>query len=111
MKNKMKVIDLLIRIANREKIPHKIRFEDTIYIYYAAYAGYYEENHYGEQKYKFLNFRNEQYYTILNTEIEIIEEVEKPKEIKPIRNNQNRNEKINQIIDAVNYLLKKEGKK
>lgn len=77
----MKVIDLLNKIANREELPKKISYENKIYIYYEAYVGYYEEGSLGIYNKKFLSFRNEQWHSVLNTDIEIIEEDKEIEEI------------------------------
>ncbi len=127
----MKVIDLLNKIANREELPKKFKYENKIYVYYDTYGGYYEENCQGIYNRKFLTFKNEQYYAVLNVEIEIIEE--ETKEIEKIEVDDNCivniNEtgrhllstnmkdrdiyitKINELIDNVNDLLKKEDEK
>jgi hypothetical protein len=70
----IKIIDLLNKIANGEEVPKKIKYEGKIYIYYEAYAGYYEKDCEGIYNKKFLTFRNEQYYKVLNEELEILDE-------------------------------------
>ena len=78
----MKVIDLLNKIATREELPKKISYENKIYVYYEAYAGYYEEKFPGIYNKKFLSFRNEQWHSVLNSDVEIIEEDKEVEEIE-----------------------------
>ena len=71
----MKVIDLLNKIANGETLPNKVKLEcvnnisekDCIYTFNPIYEGYLNQNqkHLTEATYL---------YTLLNLEIEIIEE-------------------------------------
>lgn len=74
MKKTIKIIDLLNKIANGEDVPYKIIYDGKIYIYYEAYAGYYEEGFAGIYNNKLLTFKNEQYYKVLNDEVEILDE-------------------------------------
>lgn len=113
----MKVIDLLNKIANKENLPQRIKYEDKVYLYYKAYAGYYEKGYSGIYNKNFLSFRNEQWHSVLNSEVEIIEE---DKEIEEISEGDIQSHyftgadeiiarKLNGLIREVNK-LKKEGK-
>ena len=111
--NKIRIIDLLNKIANGEEVPQKIKFRGFEY--------WYEEN---MEDYKNAQTEYSDYiigakfhYTgWLNFEVEIIEE---EKEIEKIRNinidmdgneiertpnNYELKDKINELIDAVNEL-------
>ena len=103
---KIKIIDLLNKIANGEELPEEIRFEGKIFekqyetSFYCTGFGIFEEAFVLED---------------LNKEVEIIEE---DKEIEKIGNdyyhktqpeqNQIFQRKINEIIDKVNSLEKKQ---
>ena len=127
----MKVIDLLVKIANNEEVPKKIKWEDTIFAY-SDYDKDYLEFPFSEEEYKGLFCMKDSILTqYLNDEIEIIEE--KTKKIKdfemmyPISQefdseigglvsiyNNNFAElkrKIEELTKAVNYLLEKESDK
>lgn len=80
----IKIIDLLNKIANGEEAPKKIKYEGKIYIYYEAYAGYYEKDCEGIYNKKFLTFRNEQYYKVLNEELEILDEDDEFEDIEEL---------------------------
>lgn len=121
MTNKIKVIDLLNKIASIDKPPKEIKWNNHIYIYDEQYDDYYEETT--------ALFENEMsngmLFKSLNDEVEIIEDIE-PKEIEkwgksifeefdkelPISHLQHylklTMETQNEIID---YLLKKEENK
>lgn len=122
----MKVIDLLNKIANKEEVPKRFRYENKTYAYYEAFGGYYEENYQGTYNKKFLSFRNEQWHSVLNTELEIIEEGKDIKEIEVdnscivdydetgkhyiTTNKKDKNvyiRKINELVREVNKLKKK----
>lgn len=97
----MKVIDLLVKNANGEEMPNKINYDGHIYIFDIEY------NAYINQITKSLLGCDYKLDRCLNDEVEIIEGIEKPKKIEYIKKNQNRNDKINEIIYSVNYLLEK----
>lgn len=119
----MKIIDLLVKIAKGEEVPKKIKYRNTIYEYCSGYSTYYVENGIN-------NLFSVYNYKILNDEIEIIEEIEKPKKIELLEieyawstNNKEETDKafrnlsrivfeskdkINELIETVNYLSKKE---
>lgn len=117
----MRIIDLLNEIANGEEVPKKIKWNYHIYIYDEQYDDYYEETT--------ALFENEMNNGMLlknlNDEVEIIEEVEKPKKIEPLEfkytntfgnvsqhkaSERDIIDKINEISKAVNYLLEKSDK-
>lgn len=135
----MKVIDLLNKIANEEELPKKIKYSGHIYKFDETRNDY--EN---EEKKDWTLFYNRigkcrNMIDCLNDEVEIIEEIEKPKDIQklticgkdigygvmeewldfpPYQNEKKICSAIeqiainqNKIIEAVNYLLKKEEKK
>lgn len=97
-------------------MPKRIKYEDKVYLYYEAYAGYYEKGHSGIYNKKFLSFRNEQWHSVLNSEVEIIEEDERIEELNLLLYSQNEIQKIDMIENKINELirkvngLKKEGK-
>ena len=109
----MKVIDLLNKIANGEEVPSPIYHNNLYYDF--------EDGDYFNQKTRNWLFNDSDIETILNDEVEIIEE---DKKIEPInmfdyftgydfgvsnellrhleRNFETINEKVNEIIDFVN---------
>ena len=101
----MKVIELLNRIANKEELPKKIRFNNIEWnrVYGKKNVCYIDEY---DNDFFLHFFRNNLDFT-LNDEIEIIE---KPKNIKKLdENNTNvltniieNRKKINEIIDYIN---------
>lgn len=118
---KVKLIDLLVKIANQDEPPKKIKWNYHVYIYDEQYDDYYEETT--------ALFENEMsngmLFKSLNDYVEIIEE--KPKEIEnwtkfaierinvEAENIESLKEYLittintqKEIIDGLNYLLKKE---
>lgn len=73
----------LLGLIKDGKAPKKIKYEDKIYTFYDFVCGYYEEGFAGINNKKFLTFRNEQYYKVLNDEVEILDE-EEFEDIKPL---------------------------
>ena len=70
----MKVIDLLNKIANEEKIPGKIKFNDYEYLYHDKEYGYCRYNY----NCTYICLNSEYYlFDILNDEVEILEEEKK----------------------------------
>lgn len=116
----MKVIDLLVKIANREEVPKKIKYRKDIYLYNSQYENYYLESKSVCGLHSLFNILCTD--GDLNDEIEIIEEVEKPREIEQIMTKKDKYNNINELsqevfkafetidelVNAVNYLLKKE---
>ena len=105
----MEVIELLNRIANKEELPNKIRFNNIEWnrVYGEKNVCYIDEY---DNDFFLHFFRNNLDFT-LNDEIEIIE---KPKNIKKLdENNTNvltniieNRKKINEIIDKLNSMEK-----
>ena len=120
----MKIVDLIIKIANKEEVPYKIKYNGNIYEFSEETQNYLRPVNLGL---KFLI--NEDIIRLLNDEVEIIEE---DKEIEKIEivNNGNMNayaiysadgtkcaltkhskvmcDKINELIDKVNSLKNKQ---
>ena len=126
---KIKIIDLLNKIANGEEVPKKIRFDNINWnkVYGEKYMYY--KNDYDSDLFLYF-FRKNLDFT-LNDEVEIIEEPKKIEKLEPVRgsyladltsknvalkNNslielcktlKNRNNKINELIDEINNLKEK----
>ena len=123
---KIKIIDLLNKIANNEEVPKKIKWENIIYAY-SEYDKDYLEYPFSNEEYKGLfDMRDSILTQFLNDEVEIIEE---PKKIKKIKSNgdefysdyidtwidKNKTDayceflmnKINELIDEINNLKEK----
>lgn len=113
----MKVIDLLNKIANNEEVPKKIEWDNCIFAY-SEYDKDYLEFPFSEDEYKGLfNERDAILSHYLNDEVEIIEE---DKEIEKIElgvispngeyiisiNDEKIQDKINELVKAVNELKK-----
>ena len=122
---KIKIIDLLIKIANKEEIPKKIVYKSVILEYdeeFKDYYYYYGKNLFG---YMFTTCNN-----FLNDEVEIIEESKKIEKLpyyslEKIQKSKTKNEwygnrlellekrinnyhnKINELIDEINNLKEK----
>ena len=115
----MKIIDLLIKRANGEKMPIKIKYDLKEYIY----SGYdYKINDVEKQNDDDYNLWNNLDMYKLNNEVEIIEEPKKIEKIDEIlmidnlippygeneykawKNIINQQNKINELIDVVNKL-------
>ena len=105
----MKVIDLLNKIANWEKVPELVKYNGIIYNYVAIYRHgmrYIDLDETDENfKYLMLNVNN------LNDEIEIIEDTPKDNKIEKLNEHYYHDEpaliddmahKINEIIDRLN---------
>lgn len=73
----MKVIDLLVDIANGTEVPKKIKWEDTIWAY-SEHDKDYLEYPFSEEEYKGLFCMKDSILTqYLNDEVEIIEDISK----------------------------------
>ena len=126
----MKIIDLLNKIADGEKVPKKIKYGEYYYGLEKKYNDDWEEYEYGYKTYTggYLNIWRE---NALNEEVEIIEEdkkIEKLEQIVTKRGKYNSIDELaidvsrafetidgliinqNKLIDKVN-MLEKEGKK
>ena len=105
----MKVIELLNKIANGEKLPEKIKYENIIWklnnindTYDNGEQCFFED--YIEKKYVITD--------ILNEEVEVIKENKKIEKLEYIENgdfievpsNQELMSKINEIIDKINSM-------
>ena len=112
---KIKIIDLLNKIANNEEVPKKIKWQGQIYEYSCSNRFYYQNS--------WSMYRD--FYTegnCLNDEVEIIEETKKIEKIarcdsikmthygelyKPTENEEILRIKINELIDEINNLKEK----
>ena len=116
---KIKIIDLLNKIANGEELPKTIRWYDKFYNDYDEISNNYKAFVYERLKNEFWN---------LNDEVEILEEPKKIEKLEPfrgsdlsdltdkdmiLRNNalvelcktlNNINNKVNELIDEINNL-------
>lgn len=97
---KIKMIDLLNKIANNEEVPKKIRYFGQIYEYSEEMKFYYQN--------RFSMYRD--FYAegnCLNDEVEIIEEDKKIEFLRTTTNDKvlvEFKDKINEVIDALNKL-------
>lgn len=118
---KIKIIDLLVKIANREEVPKKIKWENIIYAY-SEYDKDYLEYPFSNEEYKGLfDMRDNILTQFLNDEVEIIEEDKKIEKLdikqeKNIKNNWKWKcngynistpqkimaDKLNELIDYIN---------
>ena len=112
---KIKIIDLLNKIANNEEVPKKIKWLGQTYEYSHNYRFYYQNS--------WSMYRD--FYTegnCLNEDVEIIEETKKIEKIarcdsikmtycgelhKPTENEEILRIKINELIDEINNLKEK----
>lgn len=111
----MKIIDLLVKISNKEEVTYKLRCLNEIWYYDKANGNY--KNAVFEDLFKVL-YSKLTIYGLLSYEVEIIEE--KPKKIEQINFRNEKGEtliganmwefyyKLEKLRNAVNYLLKKE---
>jgi hypothetical protein len=84
MNKKIKIIDLLVKIANGEEFPKKVKFKDKIYTYNSEVTDYKYDD------FLFDVISNECVKDFLNDTVEIIEEQE---EIDIQRNKRDRRSK------------------
>ena len=110
---KIKVIDLLIKIANGEEVPKKIKWENIIYAY-SEYDKDYLEYPFSNEEYKGLfDMRDNILTQFLNDEVEIIEESKKIEKIdfRTLNTQKEKNramkDTINKLIDEINNLKEK----
>ena len=104
----MKIIDLLVKIAKREEVPKKISVEEEIY-----YFSYNNRTYYNFETSKILELPIIE--SLLNTEVEIIEEEKKiPEKIeeKEIEVSMAIGEQIcaNKINEIIDYLKENNGR-
>lgn len=102
----MRLIDLLVKIANKEEVPKKIKYEGDIYTHTESGA------YYCTKSFSELNDRIFAEYSSLNDEIEILDKIENnPEKIEEIEVcGIDPYDKLNEVIKAVNYLLEKSNK-
>lgn len=103
----MKIIDLLVKIANGEKIPNKIKFMNSIWEYCKDGSTQDYINDYDNCLMEFVSIN----IVGLNSEVEIIEE---PKKIEKCKNYEDflaiddyiehLKNKIDELIDEINNL-------
>lgn len=107
----MKIIELLIRIANKEEIPKKIKYSSKIWELEEHNGDYKNEDTYlFEYLFKYINTK-----TFINYKVEIIEENKKIEHCKGYEDFdcmdgliEHLREKIDILIDEINKM--KEGK-
>ena len=112
----IKIIDLLNKIANGEKIPIKIKYSNKIFEWYKWNIDLCDYVYSGSEG--LLNSGEYDLFAILNNEVEIIEEEIKQLELNttlivPTKNESNITDnlwkvarKLNEVIDALNELNK-----
>ena len=113
----MKIVDLLVKIANKEEVPYKIKYNGNIYEFDGETQNYLRHVNLG------MDFLiEEDIVCLLNDEVEIIEEPKKVEIPKHLSNNtiQSLNRaicpenvkciahKVNEIINYLQYKEKKE---
>lgn len=88
---KLRIIDLINKIANNEELPKKIKYNDEIYILEDDEDGVFEFFKYKTTNYGKYNINGDRlgkilfldnHYMHFNDEVEIIEEINKLKEMK-----------------------------
>lgn len=117
---KIKVIDLLNKIANGEKAPKKIKINNVIYEYRGCMYCTEKANYQDIEDYLFGKWN----FNILNKEVEILDEPKKIEKIKQLNNvtdckelieledkqqinNHILKDKINELVDEINNLKEK----
>ena len=108
----MKVIDLLVKIANGEEMPKKIKYKNELFEYDNDTQDYYIVE--GTYDYLFRDSFCKKTNSFINDEIEIIEEPKKIKHcLKRDRFLRDKDEmehfriKIDELIDEINNLKEK----
>ena len=128
----MKIIDLLVKISQGERMPKKIKYEGYVWEYDKVTKDYYRNDIDEEYIYLFQELFEKETGFFINDEIEIIEEDKKIKMLEPVRGSDltdltskdvvlknsalielcktlnNINGKVNELIDEINNL---KGKK
>ncbi len=96
----MKIIDLLVKISQGERMPKKIKYEGYVWEYSTDGKDYYRNDVDEEYIYLFQDLFKKETGFFINNEVEIIEE---PKKI----------EKIKILIDEINmeYVANDKGEK
>lgn len=113
----MKIVDLLVKIANKEEVPYKIKYNGNIYEFDGETQNYLRHVNLG------MDFLiEEDIVCLLNDEVEIIEESKKVEILKHIPNDVIQDldraicpenvkciaHKVNEIINYLQYKEKKE---
>ena len=116
---KIKIIDLLNKIANNEEVPKKIKYKNNVYYLGKNMVDLHTYQTEGSNTTRKLSLIIDNEYLNLNDTIEIIEEPKKIEKIarcdyikmthygdlyKPTENQEILRIKINELIDAVNEL-------
>lgn len=121
----MKIIDLLIKINNKEEIPKKIKYEDTIFEYNKDIKDYITEFDNGYYKetllYKITNKHTYFIENLLRGEVEIIEENKEIEELHILDKGESNDalyeycsklsKKQNELVREVNKLIKERKEK
>ena len=117
---KIKIIDLLVKIANNEEVPKKIKYKDNVYYLGKNMVDLHTYQTEGSNTTRKLSLIIDNEYLNLNDYVEIIEESKKIKKIeKPTKdeylysngkelyeNDMKVYDKINELIDEINNLKK-----
>ena len=114
MNKKIKIIELLSKIANGEEPPKRIKVKDYIFIWKISEngTGYYNEKE-GTGYYWLEDYISLDNARDLNTEVEILEDNTEEIEELPDYNYSikwNR-DKINELVKAINYIVRKINEK
>lgn len=124
---KIKIIDLLVKMANREELPKKIKYNDNIYYLFESRVDLHTYQTMWSNTTRRLSLIIDNEYLNLNDYIEIIEEPKKIEKIKMYQdgeghyflNKQDRKvyvncdemdfmvDKFNELIDEINNLKEK----
>lgn len=106
---KIKIIDLLVKIANGEEVPEKIKYNNKIWEY-----DVYSNDYKGEDIWLFEElFEYRRTIEFINDEVEIIEESKKIEKIdfRTLNTQKEKNramkDTINKLIDEINNLKEK----
>ena len=115
MNKKIKMIDLLVKIANGEEVPIEIKFQNIIYVFNKECNQYYErgKGSYFDNKLKFDKTIEWNFYgDYLNEEVEILEDSleDNTEEIEELPDynysiKENR-DKINELVRVVKQIRK-----
>lgn len=116
---KIKIIDLLVKMANREELPKKIKYNDNIYYLIENRVDLHTYQTMGSNTTRRLSLILDNEYLNLNDYVEIIEEPKKIEKIarcddikmthygelyKPTENEEILRIKFNELIDEINNL-------
>ena len=128
---KIKIIDLLNKIANNEEVPKKIKYKDNVYYLGKNMVDLHTYQTEGSNTTRKLSLIIDNEYLNLNDYAEIIEEPKKIEKIEPVRGSDlsdltdkdmvlrnnalvelcktlnNINNKVNELIDEINNLKEK----